>query len=351
MAIKPTKPDWIPDDTSGIVVPGTSKQTAGWFKEERPPYQFFNWFFNIVSQFIDYFSGEAEFNVIIDSDTDEGDYTTLAAYIADSPAAGDRVFLKVDEEITGATMIIPANILLKQQKGKKLWCDENLATVLQFSDGVVTEGDLLLELSHTGTVANAVSFNGDDNNHCNIIVDNTSTGTITNAFKIEATKKGNLANGEAINSGAGSITNALVDSSAVTSNKVLIRESGGVLHGADGTADARLDVEHKESGAHGAITADSIALDGNEALKIDIFEGSLDSDSLTTVVTGITTIKGVLGSVKRPADALFYMYDFVALSVINDSFRLRFDAFGDVEFSSVGSNLFGVDYKLIVFYT
>lgn len=233
MASKPTKPDWIPDDTSDIIVPSGSKQTTGWIKSERPPFEFFNWFFNIVSQFIDYFSGESEFNVIIDSDTDEGDYTTLAAYIADSPAAGDRVLLKVDEEITGATMVIPANILIKQEKGKKLWCDEDLATVLQFSDGVVTEGDLLLELSHTGTVANAVSLNGDDNNHANIIVKNTTTGTITSVFEIESAKEGNLVKGEVLNP-SGTVTNILLDSSGVISNDVYIRKSGGSAFRPDG---------------------------------------------------------------------------------------------------------------------
>ena len=229
MAQKPSNtPDWIPDDSTGIIVPGGSKQTSGWFKDERPPYQFFNWFFNIVSQFIHYFSSQAEYNITIDTIANEGDYATLRAYIDDSPAAGDRVLVKVDEEITGPTMVIPANILLKQQKGKKLWCDEDI-NVLTFSDGVVTEGDLLLELSHTDTVPTAVSFNGDDNNHCNIILKNTSTGTITNAFKIELAKKGNLARGEVINP-SGTVTNVLVDSSGVLSNHLIIRESGGIVH-------------------------------------------------------------------------------------------------------------------------
>lgn len=175
----------------------------------------------------DRLEGEAEFNIIIDS-ADKGDYTTLAAYIADSPAAGDRVLLNLDEEITGTTMIIPANILLKQQKGKKLWCDEiALTTVLQFSDGVVTEGDLLLELSHTGTLPTAVSFNGDDNNHSNVVVKNTSTGTITNAFKLESGKDGNKARGEVLNP-SGTVTNILTDSSGKMANDVVVRNDGGI---------------------------------------------------------------------------------------------------------------------------
>jgi len=197
----------------------------------------------------DRLEGEAEFNVIIDT-ADKGDYLTLAAYIADSPAAGDRVLINVDEEITGATMVIPANIMLQQQKNKKFWCDEDLAIVLQFSDGIVTVGEILLDLSHTGTVTTAISFNGGNNSHFNLRVGNLSTGTVTNAFKIESGKRSNVAKGEAIEVGAGLFTNILVDSSGTTDNDIVIRKDGGVINGGDGTADYRMDQEHEESGLH-----------------------------------------------------------------------------------------------------
>jgi len=119
-------------------------------------------------------------------------------------------------------MVIPANISLEFLKGKKLWCDENLTTVLQFGNGIITRGDLLLELSHTGTVTTAVSFNGDDNNHNNIAVKNTSTGTVTNAFKVESGKQRNYIGGLAINSGGGSITNIFVDGSGNLLNSAYI---------------------------------------------------------------------------------------------------------------------------------
>lgn len=231
MAQKPSNtPDWIPDNTTGIIIPGTSKQSAGWFKEERPPYQFFNWFWNIVSQFFHFLSGNVKHNIIIDTDANERDYTTLAAYIADSPTAGDRVLVKVDEEITGSTMVIPANISLEFLKGKKLWCDENLTTVLQFSNGVVTRGDLLLELSHTGTVTTAVSLNGNDNNHNDIILKNTTTGTITSAFKIESGKSGNLLNGGVLNP-SGTVTRTFVDDSDDMTNLITVKGPDSNIYG------------------------------------------------------------------------------------------------------------------------
>jgi len=88
---------------------------------------------------------------------------------------------------------------LKEQIALSYYPITNLTTVLAFGDGIITEGDLLLELSHTGTVTTAVSLNGDDNNHANIIVKNTSTGTVTNVFKIESGKSGNYLNGGIIN--------------------------------------------------------------------------------------------------------------------------------------------------------
>jgi len=144
--------------------------------------------------------------------------------------------MKVDEEITGSTMVIPANISLKLQRGKKLWCDENI-NPLQFSNGVITEGDLLLELSHTGTVTTAVSLNGDDNNHNIITVKNTSTGTVTNAFKVESGKQRNYTGGLAINSGGGSITNIFVDGSGNLLNSAYINGqiySAKILMATDG---------------------------------------------------------------------------------------------------------------------
>lgn len=54
---KPTsKPDWVNDDNPAkITEPLASKKLSGFLKEEKPPFQMFNWVFNIVSKWIDYF--------------------------------------------------------------------------------------------------------------------------------------------------------------------------------------------------------------------------------------------------------------------------------------------------------
>jgi len=53
---KPTsKPDWIPDDDpEKIEAPSGSKQNTGWLSGEKPPFQFFNWFWNLLSKWIAY---------------------------------------------------------------------------------------------------------------------------------------------------------------------------------------------------------------------------------------------------------------------------------------------------------
>ncbi|MEW5804677.1 MAG: hypothetical protein AB1847_21515, partial [bacterium] len=183
MAKPATKPNWIPsNDPAKITAPDTDKQNTGWLSAEKPAFQYFNWFWNLISKWISFLAGNAEYNVIISSDATEADYATLAEYIADSPASGDRVLIKSDQAIT-SKLTIPSGIKLKLLKGKKLTCSANLTTVIEFGNDIETEGDLLLELSHTGTITEAFVFNGNNNNHPNLIVKNTGPGsTITSAF-------------------------------------------------------------------------------------------------------------------------------------------------------------------------
>ena len=78
--------NWIPDDATGINVPSQTKQNAGWLIE-KPARQFFNWMWNRLSRWTHYFSGQSQEFIVIDStNTNEKNYDTLAAYIADAPA-------------------------------------------------------------------------------------------------------------------------------------------------------------------------------------------------------------------------------------------------------------------------
>lgn len=51
---KPTKyPEWADGGSAGIVEPSGAKKLLGWVVE-KPPYQFFNWLFNLLYQWIEW---------------------------------------------------------------------------------------------------------------------------------------------------------------------------------------------------------------------------------------------------------------------------------------------------------
>ena len=55
MAKPGEKPSWI----GTTVTPSSGKKTTGWLKDERPPYQFVNWFWKLVSDWIDWWDESA----------------------------------------------------------------------------------------------------------------------------------------------------------------------------------------------------------------------------------------------------------------------------------------------------
>lgn len=229
MASKPTeKPNWVSDDGAAkIQEPTGSKKLTGFLKNERPPFNFLNWLFNILSHWRHYFAGNSQYNVIIDSDSDERDYATLAAYIADSPTAGDRVLVKIDEVLT-VTLSIPSDIEITQLKGKKFTVATNFSPIIQFGNNVKTKGDFRIENSDTGTIAKGFSINGDNNHHDNLIIENKSTGTITDGVYIEVGAEGNYAQSRSINSGGGAITNDLTDNSGNDENHVTVKGDAAI---------------------------------------------------------------------------------------------------------------------------
>lgn len=53
MATKPNNlPEWATDPGADIVEPPAGKKTAGWAEAERPPAQWFNWFFHLVYRWL-----------------------------------------------------------------------------------------------------------------------------------------------------------------------------------------------------------------------------------------------------------------------------------------------------------
>ncbi len=121
------KLDWIPDDTTNILEPLPSVKATGWLFGQKPPNNSFNFITNLINRLLDYTMGQVEDWIVIDSDADEGDYATLVAYIADAPAAGDRILVKEDQTVT-AQVVLPDNVTLKFLDGSRLLCATNIAT-------------------------------------------------------------------------------------------------------------------------------------------------------------------------------------------------------------------------------
>lgn len=74
---KPTKyPQWASDGTTGqIVEPSTAKKALGWIIE-KPPFQFFNWLFNLIYQWVEWFDQGYEGVVFVNyAATTTGTYT------------------------------------------------------------------------------------------------------------------------------------------------------------------------------------------------------------------------------------------------------------------------------------
>ena len=205
-----------------IIVPSPARKLAGWLFNIKPPAQSFNWFWNLTGLQQFYSNAQVEDWIVIDSDADEGDYATLVAYIADAPAAGDRILVKEDQTVT-AQFVLPANVTLKFLDGSRLLCATNIATsVLKLGSNLIIEGVLNIVLSHTGTTAKAVEYDG-DNAVGKINIENASTGTLTTGHHINANKTGNRVEGFIDNTGGGVLTNEYVDNSTEDSNILEIR--------------------------------------------------------------------------------------------------------------------------------
>ena len=213
------KVDW--DATGNIVEPNAGRKTSGWLFNVKPPAQNFNWLWNLLGLQQFYSNAQVEDWIVIDSDADERDYATLTAYLADAPAAGDRILIKEDQTVTVQT-VIPDDITLKFLDGSRLLCATNIATsVLQVGSNIIVEGVLKIVLSQPGTTDKAVEYNG-DNVKGIIDVENASTGTLTTAHSINSGKTGNQTEGIAINSGGGALTNIGIDNSTEDSNNIQI---------------------------------------------------------------------------------------------------------------------------------
>lgn len=104
---KPTKkPRWA-DNGGAITEPSEAKKDVGWIVE-KPPYQFFNWIFNILYQWVNYFESVSDLNK---SKYDyyvgaSGTHADLASLIADVGVLAGSTVLILENQVLNAQLIV-----------------------------------------------------------------------------------------------------------------------------------------------------------------------------------------------------------------------------------------------------
>jgi hypothetical protein len=67
MAIKPADGhiDWITDDdTNKYIAPSSAKRLQGWVQQEKPPFQYFNWFWRLIDRWLKWAEAQCDENMI-----------------------------------------------------------------------------------------------------------------------------------------------------------------------------------------------------------------------------------------------------------------------------------------------
>ncbi len=123
---KPTYIGWIPNNTTGIDVPPGGKLAVGWASAEKPPYQYFNWFFNLVSQWVN-FVGPGAPTVLVGSAA-YCTHATLAAAVADAGLGTNLRVLLTESALISSTIHL----------SKAGWQIEALPGVTYTKSGIAT---------------------------------------------------------------------------------------------------------------------------------------------------------------------------------------------------------------------
>lgn len=105
-----SKPEWIPNnDPDKIIAPSSSKQSTGWLRDEKPPFQFWNWFWNLVSQWITHVEAISIILGVNADNTEAADVTITGGNIIQVQVV-DSLIAECDIENTPIGLDIPAPV-------------------------------------------------------------------------------------------------------------------------------------------------------------------------------------------------------------------------------------------------
>lgn len=137
---KPTRlPTWATSGVALIADPGAPKQAEGWKADEIPPAETFNWFKNLVGQWVEYLDGQVDvvtqqklaYDAIVSVG---GNYETLQAAI-DGVSNGSRI-LVASSQVLDTMVVIDGKIdlVIEIKPGKTITTATSLAKALQIKN-------------------------------------------------------------------------------------------------------------------------------------------------------------------------------------------------------------------------
>lgn len=137
---KPTRsPTWATSGVALITDPGAPKQAEGWRADEIPPAEYFNWFKNLVGQWVEYLDGEVDaikgtklaYDAIVGVG---GTHETLQEAI-DAVSNGSRI-LVASSQVLDTMVVIDGKIdlVIEIKPGKTITTATALAKALQIKN-------------------------------------------------------------------------------------------------------------------------------------------------------------------------------------------------------------------------
>ena len=144
MAKPSSKPDWTvgnPSFGTVTIEPSAGKKQTGWAAEERPAYEYMNWLFYNLDEWIDYFetetdaliAGNLDYDVIVGAAAG-ATHATLAAAVADGTlATGVKVLILDSVGSLGTTIQLTKNQWEIHFKPGVTYTDGGAGTGIQIS--------------------------------------------------------------------------------------------------------------------------------------------------------------------------------------------------------------------------